>query len=218
MKFTDQCILSTAYWAPVQYFTKFIIYSNILIEQHETYIKQTYRNRCTIYGPNGIQSLQVPVQRGSFHKTVLRDLKIAYDTNWQKNHLKTIESAYRSSPFYDFYIDDIEPFFTKKTEFLIDLNTQILETCLNWLELPLLFKLTEQYINQSDENDFRQIIHPKSHKNLIDNQFTPYQYVQVFSDRFGFKRNLSILDLIFNTGPEAKTILNEYCLIINNEF
>ncbi len=201
------CILSTAYWGPVQYFTKIYKYNHILIEQYETYPKQTYRNRCNIYGPNGVQSLNVPVQKGSFHKFLTKDIKISYDTDWQKNHLKSIEAAYKSSPFYDYYIDDILPLYVKRHQFLLDLNQQILETCYEWLCIEQNHNYTDDYLPDYDFGDFREGIHPKPSKNLIDTEFNPTSYIQGFEQRFGFIANLSILDLIFNSGTEAFSII-----------
>jgi hypothetical protein len=205
----QQCILSTAYWAPVQYFTKFVLYNKILIEKHETYPKQSYRNRMLIYGVNKIQSLQVPVVKGSFKKISIKDIKISYDTAWQKNHLKTIESAYRSTPFYEFYIDDILPFYTKKYNFLLDYNTKILTTCFELLNTNTEIEFTDKFNFSVDIDDFRNTIHPK--KIIEDRYFTPIKYFQGFEQRHGFIPNLSILDLIFNTGTDALSIIKKSC-------
>ncbi len=205
----QQCILSTAYWAPVQYFTKLVLYDEIFIEKHEIYQRQSYRNRMMIYGVNKIQSLQVPVVKGSFKKIPVRDIKIAYDTAWQKNHLKTIESAYRSTPFYEFYIDDILPFYTKKYNFLIDYNSDILTVCFDLLGIDANINFTEKYDFPAKCDDFRNLIHPK--KQVDDKNFLPVEYIQGFEQRHGFIPNLSILDLIFNTGSDAASIIKKSC-------
>jgi hypothetical protein len=203
------CILSTAYWPPIHYFSKFLNHSVISIEQWENYPKQTYRNRCQIYSPNGIQPLIVPVERGSFHKTAVKDLKIAYDTNWQKNHVKSIDAAYRSSPFFEFYIDDIMPFYEKRYTYLIDLNSDILTLSLKWLKLKPVISKTLTYEAAGDFVDCRNSLHPKS--NLASNnlELNPVAYMQGFEQRHGFVPNLSILDLVFNTGSEAASILKK---------
>jgi hypothetical protein len=201
------CILSSAYWAPIQYYTKIYRFNQIRIERYETYPKQTYRNRCQLYGPNGIQALQVPVKKGSFHKTLIRDLTIDYETPWQKNHLKTIESAYSSSPFFEFYIDDIAPFYAKKYKFLIDLNHEILSTTLAWFEIEKQINFTDEFCIVTDGPDFRNTIHPKKSKQVADAGFMQEPYLQGFEQRHGFIPNLSILDLVFNTGPEAYIII-----------
>jgi hypothetical protein len=203
------CILSTAYWGPVQYFTKFLLFNNIYIEQFETYPKQTYRNRCTVYGPNGVQSLQVPVEDGSFHKILTKDIKIAYHTAWQKNHFSTFQISYKSSPFFEFYIDDIYPFYHKKFTYLIDFNYEITELCFKWLKINNMASFTSRFDKVFDGVDFRTTIHPKIQKQVEDNFFVPVPYQQVFSDRYGFQPNLSILDLMMNCGPEAKLILTK---------
>jgi len=199
--------LSTAYWAPIQYISKLLIFNKIIIEQYETYPKQTYRNRLMIYGANGVQSLQVPVNKGSFVNILLKDIEISYAENWQRNHLKSIESAYRSSPFYEYYIDDILPFYEKKYKYLIDLNQNILETCTTMLNIKTHIELSSNFEMQPNGFDLRNSIHPKVEKQLDDIFFKPYEYVQGFEQRHGFIPNLSILDLIFNTGPEAGSIL-----------
>ncbi len=201
------CLLSTAYWPPVQYFTKLILFDEVLIEQFETYPKQSYRNRMEVYGPNGIQSLQVPVLKASFKKTIIKDVEISYDTPWQKNHVKSIESAYRSSPFYEYYIDEILPLFSKKYKFLIELNADILKICQEILGLEVSVNFTLNFIADSGEFDFRNIIHPKSSKARVEPNFKPVEYVQGFEQRHGFAPNLSILDLIFNCGPESLALI-----------
>jgi hypothetical protein len=197
------------YWAPIQYYSKLLRVDKILLEQFETYPKQTYRNRCELYGPNGKQSLQVPVEKGSFHKTLIRDLKISYETAWQKNHMKSIEAAYRSSPFFEYYIDDVLPVYSKKPVFLLDLNESILEISLEWLNLCVSFERTSEFSMNFEGHDFRQMMHPKSNKTEDDVDYRAVPYMQGFEQRHGFMPNLSILDLVFNTGPEAGSVLNQ---------
>jgi hypothetical protein len=201
-------LLSVTYLGPVQYFTKFLLYDEIWLEIHEHYSKQTYRNRCNIYGANGKLPLTVPVLKGDMHRTLITDLRIDNNKNWQKLHWKGIESAYRSSPFFEFYIDEFSPFYSKKYVLLFDFNMEILLKIMHLLDLKPAIKYTDKYrltVN-SNVTDMRDSIHPKqSHRS--DQDFSPVQYNQVFSDRHGFITNLSILDLIFNTGPEVVGIL-----------
>lgn len=204
---SDNCILPIAYWAPIQYFTKFERFNKVTIEQWETYPKQTYRNRCNIYGPNGMQSLNVPVQKGSFHKLFTKDIKISYDTKWQLNHTKALESAYNSSPFYEFYIDDILPLYNKQYEFLKDLNLETTSLCLDWLNIDKNYSLSSTFIQNGKGNDYRESMHPKPGKDKTDPHFSTQKYIQGFEERHGFIPNLSILDLIFNCGPEARIVL-----------
>ena len=201
-------LLSITYLGPVQYFTKFLLYDEIWLETHEHYSKQTYRNRCNIYGANGKLPLTVPVLKGDMLKTLIPDLRIDYNKNWQKLHWKGIESAYRSSPFFEFYTDEFAPFYSKKYVFLFDFNLEILLKILHLLDLKPEIKFTEKYELPVTSNviDMRNSIHPKrSYRS--DQDFSPVQYKQVFSDKIGFMANLSIIDLIFNTGPEAMGIL-----------
>lgn len=203
------CLLSTVYWGPVQYFSKLISYDNIFIEQYETYPKQSYRNRCELYGSNCVQSLQVPVLKGQEHNPKTKDIRISYQTAWQKNHFYTIQSLYKSSPFFDYYVDDLYKFYSSKYDFLLDYNNDILQVCLKWLKISPNILLTSDYEKQPNCDDFRTIIHPKESHRVEDMHFFAEPYLQVFEDRAGFIPNLSIIDLVMNCGPEAKTILTK---------
>ena len=206
-------LLSTAYFAPVRYFSKLAVYPEIYIEQHENFIKQTYRNRTVILGANGPISLIVPVEKGREQKIRIKDLRIAYYEEWQRNHWRTIFSAYNSSPFFEYYADNLEPLFRMKSKYLLDYNQQITETILDMLEIQVSLKLTAdfEYLPENCLN-FREKINPKAHKNIDDPEFAAQPYTQVFSEKFGFVPDLSILDLLFNEGPSAHQVLQD-CFI-----
>jgi hypothetical protein len=196
------CLFSTAYLAPVEYYGHLAICENPIIEAHENYIKQTYRNRCVIANANNIQNLIVPVHKFSNH-TLISDIKIDNSPDWQKNHWRSILSAYGSAPFFIYYDYILEPFFQKKYTFLLDLNLELQEEILKLLKFDTKPRLTESFIHNPDAvPDFRSSISPKKKTEL---NFP--SYYQVFSDRHGFLPNLSIIDLIFNIGPEARDYL-----------
>ncbi len=199
-------LLTTAYFAPVQYYSKFIDSSNVSVEIFDTYMKQTYRNRCVIYTANGAMPLSVPIVKIS-GKVLTKDVKIGYSEDWRKNHFKAIESAYRSSPYYEYYIHDIEPIFLKKHNFLIDLNNEIHNVLSSILELDVVYNYTEDFVqpNSLDCLDYRELISPKS--KIIDADFKQKEYHQVFTEKHGFIPNLSVLDLIFNEGPNSYSCL-----------
>ncbi len=200
-------LLSTAYFPNIYYFTKIIQEKNILIENDETFPKQTYRNRCKILSPNGVLPLILPVKKGRSGKLKTKDIKISYADNWQHNHFQSIKTAYSSAPFYEFFIDDISVFFKKKYKFLIDLNTDILLSLIDILEIHKNIKFTEKFvkIDNSNPKDFRFYNNPKIRQK--DDNFKSKSYIQVFSDRMKFKENLTVLDLIFNLGQESLSYL-----------
>jgi len=204
---SEKVILSTAYLAPIQYFTKLLRYKDVIIEAHENFIKQTYRNRCVIYGANGNLSLTVPVKKFK-GKVIIKDLLIDYSTNWKKLHLKSIESAYKSSPYFEYYFDEIRPFYENNYKFLLDFNTKIQDVIIEQLEMETQTICSEKYLF-SDELiktvDFREKILPK--KIIEDKDFQIHKYNQVFAEKHGFKPNLSIIDLLFNEGPNAINLL-----------
>lgn len=201
-------LLNTASFAPVQSFTKFMLYEKVYLEQYENFPKQTWRNRYEILGANGKVPLVIPVVKGRGRKIKIRDLLISYDMDWQRNHWRTIFSAYHSSPFFEYYMDDIRPFFEKPWKYLFDFNIETLQTVCDLLELEISFQLTSDFETVPEGTiNLREAITPKIHKAPLDGHFLPEPYTQVFSDRFGFIPNLSILDLLFNEGPNSLNIL-----------
>jgi hypothetical protein len=198
-------LLSTTYLGPIPYYSKLISADTVILERFEHYPKQTYRNRCTILGANGIQTLSIPVTKGQVLKIYTRDIRIDNSMNWQKIHFKSIESAYRCSPFYQYYIDDFIPFYEKKFQFLYDFNLELFSKILEIIGLQCNLKGTEDYIKivPPDYQDFRDAIHPKKRIYFPDQTFQPPVYHQVFEPKHGFTANLSIIDLLFNTGPET---------------
>ena len=198
-------VLSTSYLGNIQYFTKFIIYKKVLIEQYETYLKQSYRNRCYIVGTNGLLPLIIPVKKVTGNATKTKDILVDYDTDWQRVHWNSIVSAYRSSPFFEFYEDDFIGFYNAREKYLLDLNSKLLTLILDYLEADCEIKLTEKYIKSYNcEEDYRKMLNPKKRLMQTDNRFIPYVYNQVFAEKHGFIENLSIIDLLFNEGPDAR--------------
>ena len=206
---TVPVLLSTAYFAPIHFYARYLHHQQVFIEQFENFPKQTYRNRCVIIGGNDVISLVVPVVKGRGTKILIKDLQISYDTEWQRNHWQTIVSAYNSSPYFEYYQDELAPFFEKKSKFLIDHNLQIHETLCSFLEIENKIVLTDDFEKVPlGTLNFRESISPKLAK-YNDPRFIDVPYTQVFSEKFDFIPNLSILDLLFNEGPNAHTILTK---------
>ena len=191
--------LQTTYFGPVQWYQKLYRYDRCLIEQYDSYQKQTYRNRCVIATANGLQALTVPVEHHS-DSQFTKDLRISDHNQWRRVHWNALQSAYSESPFFDYYVDDIRPFFERKYDFLIDFNEAIRQKMCELIDIHPKVEYTQEY-QFSTFNDFREIIHAKHP--LSDADFVPQPYWQVFQQQYGFQANLSILDLLFCMGPEA---------------
>jgi len=200
----NNAIFSLFYLPNLYYFKQFLAYKHhhILIEKQEHFPKQTFRNRAEIYSPNGILNLSIPVTRSNGNHTVYKDIKICNDTNWQHIHWKTITSCYRNSAYFEFYEDDFVPFYQKKYIHLFDYNVDLFTQILKSLKLTINFSFTNVYAATYNQPDFRNIILAKNTQN-----FVAKPYFQVFDDREGFKGNLSIIDLLFNQGPQALSFL-----------
>lgn len=203
---TGRVLLSTAYFPPAEYFSLIACSEDVFIEKHENYLKQTYRNRCMILGPNGPLQLTVPVLRGSFHKTPLRELRIDNSRRWRELHLRGIASAYAAAPFYEYYYDMIESVISRKYEFLLDLNEWALRKMCDAAGLEAEISFTDQFIREGTaEEDYRYSITPKRAVSVPGYRALPY--TQVFSDRYGFTERLSIIDMLLNNGPGTRALL-----------
>ncbi len=193
-------IFPAFYFGPVSYFSELIQAENYQLEAHENFPKQTYRNRCYIQGANGKLRLAIPIKHNGARK--LKDIQVANDYNWQKEHFKSLVSAYKSSPYFEFYEDDLAPIFDQKEKFLLDLNLKTLEFISSKLKLDLKFDLTEKYDMIDESSDYRNRFNAKSEP---ENDFP--KYFQVFDEKFDFMPDLSILDLLCNEGPKSTTYL-----------
>jgi hypothetical protein len=202
-------LLSTAHFPPIHYFTKVLKHGKLTLEALENYQRQSYRNRFSILGANGPINLYVPVVKGHSPGQPIKEVRIDYSNKWQRIHFKTISSAYRHSPFYEYYIDFFLPFWSRRWDFLFDLNLAIMTALFDVMDTEIDIEESTEYINENElDADYRKLIHPKLEYKL-DPQFNPYPYVQNFSDRFGFVPNLSVLDLIFQAGPESSDIIRK---------
>lgn len=203
-------LLSSTYLGPVQFFTKFLLYDQVMIEAHENYQKQSYRNRCIILSANGKLSLTIPVAKDQ-PKVPTREIRIDNTLEWQKNHWNSIESAYSSSPFFEFFQDEFLPFYREKYDFLLDFNLELQELILEALEIDTSLRLTEEFVKHppGGTDDLRDAIHPKKRMRKTDPTFQAAWYFQVFRNKYGFIPNLSIIDLLFNEGPNAENILKQ---------
>jgi len=194
-------LLQTTYFGPVQWYQKLNRYDHCVIEQHDTYQKQTYKNRCVIATANGLQALTVPVEVSSNREEV-KDVRISDHNNWRKVHWHALQSAYSESPFFDYYVDDIRPFFEKKYAFLIDFNEAIRQKMCELLDIETSVSYSSGFmVHGSGFKDFREVIHAKHPQE--DAEFEARPYWQGFQHRYGFQPNLSILDLLFCMGPES---------------
>jgi WbqC-like protein family. len=192
-------LVSTAYLPPVEYFSLILQADEVFVELEENYLKQSYRNRCYILSAHGPQLLSVPVWLGSQHKTPLKEIRIDYSKRWQQVHLRAMTASYSSSPYFQFYFENIEKIISKKTDFLIDLNMELTETVLKMLKLNIRLTQTTHFEPIGEAaNDFRYKISPK-----IKSQFIVKEYMQVFNTFNCTDHRLSIIDLVFNMGPEA---------------
>ena len=192
--------LSSAYLAPVEYYAALAKAETVYLECCDYYVKQTYRNRCHIAAANGLMALSIPVEKPGKEKALIRDIRISEHADWQMNHWKSIESAYRSTPFFEYYKDDLLPFYEKQWTFLWDLNLELQAKLLELIDINPVIRFTEEYQpSLVGIQDLRDSIHPKK-ANLVESH---NPYYQVFEQKFGFQPNLSIIDLLFNMGNES---------------
>ena len=187
-------IFCTSFVAPIGYYKAFLQSENILLEKHEHFIKQTIRNRCEIATSNGILILTVPLSARKNNMPV-QEVCICYKTNWQRQHLKSLATAYKSSLFFEFYIDALESIYKLQPEKLMEWNQLMHLQILKWLKVTKPFESTLSYQKEyENREDFRNFDWKKK---------SIQTYHQVFENKLGFVGNLSILDLLFNCGNDA---------------
>jgi hypothetical protein len=175
-------------FAPIPYYTTWIKHESLLIDHEENYQKKSWRNRYQILGPNGVQTLSIPLQKGKNAQTNIKEVCIAYDEDWIKNHLESIRAAYGKAAYFEYYYDHIKALYLKRLNHLYDFNTSA---------LTLTFKL----LKHNSKIEYGSFF--KEEYTLSNNK----RYAQVFESKFGFVPELSILDLLFNVGPEARLYL-----------
>ena len=197
-------IIHPTYFPNIFSFKTIINSTNILFEVNDHYVKQTLRNRTSIHAANGKLNLSVPVKFSSTKKERYKDIKICYDSNWQKIHLKSIESAYKNSPFYDFFEDYFINFYNKKEKFLVDLNFSSIRLIFEILEKELNCSFTNEYLEKYvDLTDYRTLLTNKNFNEKVNFK----NYTQVFQEKNGFIENLSSIDLIFNKGLDFEDFI-----------
>jgi hypothetical protein len=206
-----EILLHPTYFPSISHFVAMAQSENITFEIEDNFQKQTNRNRTYIYSPNGIQLLNIPVKHSKESHQKTKDIRIESDFDWQKQHFKSLEAAYRNSPFFEFFEDDIRPLFEKKHDFLLDLNFEALAILSKCLRMKIDYKTTTEYFHDVDTariTDVRALVNGKKDLSLFEN------YTQVFDDKYGFINNLSVLDLLFNEGKYAAEYLKTQKLII----
>lgn len=203
-----EAILTTAYLPSVEYFFAIAQSGRVLIEQNELYQKQSYRNRCRIFSAGGVEQLIIPVIKDGSHSRPIRDVRIDYSDNWLLRHKRAIDAAYNSSPFYLYYKDDFSGIFDSRPEFLFDFNMKFLELLLELIGLKADIKFTDKFESEYPSGDFRTRIQPKYKGETLVREYKKEKtYFQVFSNKLGFQPNLSVIDLLFNEGPDSVSYL-----------
>ena len=195
-------LLQPTYFSPIIQYVAISKSENICFEVEDNFQKQTYRNRCYIYTADGKHLLNVPIQHNKGVKQKTKDVKIDYKDDWNKLHLKTLITAYSSSPFFEYYIDDLLPLFNKNHTFLLDLNLLSHQFIMDALQLEIATSKTNEFLKETPLKDNRSLAISKGEPN-----YNLERYIQVFEQNQGFIPNLSILDLLFMEGPNALNYL-----------
>ena len=191
------------YFPNIHQFTQIIKANNILFEVSDNYQKQTFRNRTYIYGANGKLGLFIPVIHSHKNRELFKDVKISYESNWMDLHLKSLQSAYRSSPYFEYFEDDFIKLYSEKEKFLADFNIKCIRLISSLLDLDLDYKISGEYVEKTNDIiDLRDLSNARKEKKID----TP-KYIQVFESKHGYINNLSILDLLFSEGPNSVSLI-----------
>ena len=197
-------LIHPTYFPSISHYVAMLQADSVTFEMEDNFQKQTNRNRMYIYSPNGVQLLNIPVKHAIEKHQKYKDVRIENDFGWQKNHFKSLEAAYRTSPFFEYFEDDFRPLFEKKHEFLMDLNLEVFQLVNDSLGINIQPQKTTEFFHEvPDYNDFRHLVNGKKDTTQID------EYTQVFNEKHGFINNLRILDLLFNDGRYAVDYLKK---------
>ncbi|WP_396150682.1 WbqC family protein [Flavobacterium sp.] len=200
-------LVHPTYFPSISHYAAMVQAEQVVFEMEDNFQKQTNRNRMYIYSPNGIQLLNIPVKHSKVAHQKYKDVKIEPEFNWQKQHFKSLEAAYRTSPFFEYFEDDIALVFQKKYTFLMDLNWEVFELLNQCLGISISPEKTVEYFHEvSDCKDFRLLANGKKDSTQCE------PYTQVFDEKHGFINNLSVLDLLFNEGRYAIDYLKKQTL------
>lgn len=206
----NEVILSSAYLGPVGYYAKLYAYDTVRLERYDHYMKQTYRNRCIIASADGPLALTLPTEKEDNPKCLMKDVRISDHGNWRHVHWNAFVAAYRHSPFFDYYADEFQYFFTHRFRFLFDFNLELCHWICEQIDIHPSIRPTDSYEKDfSEGDDFRERIHSKRDYRYSDPDFIPKPYYQVFGERSGFLPDLSVADLLFNMGPESILVLRD---------
>ncbi|WP_339755441.1 WbqC family protein [uncultured Winogradskyella sp.] len=201
------CLIHATYFPNIAHYAAMFKADNVFFEACDNYQKQSFRNRTEIYGANGKLALTVPVSYTQKNRQLYKDVRIANEDYWQQQHLKSLQSAYSMSPFFEYYIDDLMPLFEKQFDYILDFNLNCFEVLIDSLQLNLATSKTQLFEKQpKDKTDFKPLVN----RNYKIDSFQ--SYTQVFTEKHGFISNLSILDLLFNEGPNTELYLKKQTL------
>ena len=197
-------LLYPTYFPSISHYVAMLQASSITFEVEDNFQKQTNRNRMYIYSPNGVQLLNIPIKHSKEAHQKYKDVRIENDFGWQKNHFKSLEAAYRTSPFFEYFEDDFIKLYSKKEKFLVDFNIKCIKLISNLLDLDLDYKISSEYVEKTNDIiDLRDLSNARKQKTIE----TP-KYIQVFESKHGYLNNLSILDLIFSEGTNSVLLMN----------
>lgn len=209
-------LLSTAFFPPVSWFaaaakdwgrvvvTNPSSFCDVYLEAHENFQKQSYRNRCIIASANGPEAISVPVVHdGDIFHTPITEIRVDYKDQWVKKAWRAIESAYSTSAYFEYYKDDIYAILSSGIPILWDLNLRIIEFFIQKIRLGIRIVPTESYASAGNALDYRDIIHPKKQNTILKDLDMEKPYFQVFAGKYGFQSDLSVMDLLFNEGPQS---------------
>lgn len=211
-------LLELHYLGSVPYYSKFLLHPQVWVEQHENYRKGSFRNRCHIATANGVLPLSIPLLKGKHQQAPIREVKVDNQSNWQQQHWRSIKTAYGNSPFFEYYAQEIAALYEQSHSYLFDFCWSAHQLLMQLLQLAPSVAFTDAYALQAppDVVDFRHQLLPKNYTHYQDSHYKALPYPQVFEDRQGFLPNLSILDLLFCTGPETPALLLQCIKAGNN--